>query len=102
MTAAAQATSAPAAATRPARPDDWGLCGKRSGDRGRSARGARCGLRVALLLAVLFGVLTAGVSVVRPASASAATLSCPNGATMSFVAHEDDSVLFLSPDLVHD
>ena len=34
--------------------------------------------------------------------ASAATPSCPNGATMTVVAHEDDSLLFQNPDLLHD
>ena len=36
------------------------------------------------------------------AATFAATPSCPLGATMNIVAHEDDDLLFLSPDLLHD
>src|SRR4051812_27265299 len=36
------------------------------------------------------------------ASSFATTPSCPLGATMNIVAHEDDDLLFLSPDLIHD
>jgi LmbE family N-acetylglucosaminyl deacetylase len=33
---------------------------------------------------------------------TSATAACPSGATMNVVAHEDDDLLFLSPDLLHD
>lgn len=32
----------------------------------------------------------------------AASDSCPNGTTVNIVAHEDDDILFLSPDILHD
>ena len=35
-------------------------------------------------------------------AARAASSSCPNGTTLNVVAHEDDDLLFLSPDLLHD
>jgi uncharacterized repeat protein (TIGR01451 family) len=35
-------------------------------------------------------------------SGQGATAACPSGATMSIVAHPDDDLLFLSPDLLHD
>jgi hypothetical protein len=35
-------------------------------------------------------------------SAAVAQPLCNNGASMNIVAHEDDDILFLSPDLVHD
>jgi GlcNAc-PI de-N-acetylase len=49
-------------------------------------------LNALLLLASLFGL----------ASAAAAHHACNNGASMNVVAHEDDDLLFLSPDLFHD
>jgi LmbE family N-acetylglucosaminyl deacetylase len=36
------------------------------------------------------------------ASAALAQPECNNGASMNIVAHEDDDILFLSPDLIHD
>src|SRR5262245_21595945 len=36
------------------------------------------------------------------ASPVGATAGCPVGATMDVVAHQDDDLLFLSPDLIHD
>ena len=36
------------------------------------------------------------------ASAAAAQAECNNGASMNIVAHEDDDILFLSPDLIRD
>ena len=36
------------------------------------------------------------------ASPVGATAACPSGATMDVVAHQDDDLLFLSPDLLHD
>ena len=38
----------------------------------------------------------------RAAAAPAATTACPNGTTVTTAAHEDDSLLFESPDIVHD
>ena len=35
-------------------------------------------------------------------SAAVAQPECNNGASMNIVAHEDDDLLFLSPDLIHD
>lgn len=35
-------------------------------------------------------------------SAQAQTLSCSSGSTLNIVAHEDDDLLFLSPDLLND
>ena len=37
-----------------------------------------------------------------PADAAAAQPQCNSGASMNIVAHEDDDLLFLSPDLLHD
>src|SRR5262245_7619445 len=45
-----------------------------------------------LLLSCLLGL----------ASAAVAEPECNNGASMNIVAHEDDDLLFLSPDLIHD
>jgi hypothetical protein len=45
-----------------------------------------------LLLSCLLGL----------ASAAVAEPECNNGASMNIVAHEDDDLLFLSPDLLHD
>ena len=45
-------------------------------------------------------VCLAGLLVART-GAAAATTSCPNGSTMTVVAHEDDAILFLNPDLQH-
>jgi LmbE family N-acetylglucosaminyl deacetylase len=36
------------------------------------------------------------------ASPVGATAACPTGATMNVLAHQDDDLLFLSPDLLHD
>ena len=51
----------------------------------------------------LFAVLVAmlGVLLGRAGAASAAAANCSAGSTMIIVAHEDDSLLFLSPDLIH-
>ena len=45
------------------------------------------------------GLLFFGLHVDRGGSA---TPACPAGATVNVVAHQDDDLLFLSPDLVHD
>jgi len=45
-----------------------------------------------LLLSCLLGL----------ASTAVAEPECNNGASMNIVAHEDDDLLFLSPDLIHD
>ena len=42
----------------------------------------------------------AGQDIVRPVFA--ATSACPQGSTLDVVAHQDDDLLFLSPDLLHD
>jgi len=42
------------------------------------------------------------VNLLGPASAAAAQPQCNNGTIMNIVAHEDDDLLFLSPDLLHD
>ena len=57
--------------------------------------------RRAALVGLGFATIIA-VSVGKVQLASAASPACPNGSTMAFVAHEDDSLLFLSPDLLHD
>jgi LmbE family N-acetylglucosaminyl deacetylase len=64
---------------------------------------------VGVCTAVLLGVVSplaghADGSAARTPSASAAssTLGCSQGATLNFVAHPDDDLLFLSPDLLHD
>jgi LmbE family N-acetylglucosaminyl deacetylase len=49
---------------------------------------------VAAVLLVTALMLLAGVAVITPA--------CAQGTTLSIVAHQDDDLLFLSPDLLHD
>lgn len=54
------------------------------------------------LLAIVTAValaLALGLPATQP---RAATASCPDGTTMNVVAHEDDDLIFLSPDLLHD
>jgi LmbE family N-acetylglucosaminyl deacetylase len=60
--------------------------------------------RLGLLRTAVVIAMTASLALLVSLSgtASAATAGCPNGATMAVVAHEDDSILFLSPDLLHD
>jgi LmbE family N-acetylglucosaminyl deacetylase/mannose/fructose/N-acetylgalactosamine-specific phosphotransferase system component IIB len=53
----------------------------------------------AIAAAVLVAVV--GLLMGHAAVASAATANCSAGSTMIIVAHEDDSLLFLSPDLIH-
>ena len=62
----------------------------------RHSRRERC-VRLTVFLGAICAalLLTAGRS-------PAATAACPAGATMNVVAHEDDDLLFLSPDLLHD
>jgi LmbE family N-acetylglucosaminyl deacetylase len=57
----------------------------------------------------LYGVAVTAVLLLiasaLPASADSHSLifrTCPRGVTMNIVAHEDDDLLFLSPDLLHD
>ena len=52
---------------------------------------------LALTVTAVALVLLGGRSIVR-----SAPLACPQGTTLNFVAHEDDDLLFLSPDLLHD
>jgi len=52
---------------------------------------------VACAFAVLCGAL-----VLSAGSTPGATSTCPAGATLNVVAHPDDDLLFLSPDLLHD
>lgn len=52
-------------------------------------------------LAVALATAGALVAVGGP-QAAAANPSCPQGAIMNVVAHQDDDLLFLSPDLLHD
>lgn len=71
--------------------------------------------RVVVLVAVVFGVfgVLAGVRIadirgtsgsvrVVEASSSAPPSGCARGRTLNIVAHEDDDLLFLSPDLIRD
>ena len=51
-------------------------------------------------IAVIALIATLGVLFCRAGEASAAT-NCSAGSAMAIVAHEDDSLLFLSPDLMH-
>jgi LmbE family N-acetylglucosaminyl deacetylase len=57
---------------------------------------AKSRLFVAILLA------SVGMVLLAPAATHTATAACLSGATMNVVAHEDDDLLFLSPDLLHD
>src|SRR6476469_8273274 len=52
---------------------------------------------VALLMSIFVTVVVAG----RTATSAAAIGACPAGATLNVVAHEDDDILFQSPDLLH-
>jgi len=52
---------------------------------------------VALLMSIFVTVIVAG----RTATSAAAIGACPAGATLNVVAHEDDDILFQSPDLLH-
>lgn len=63
----------------------------------RMQRGGRIAVVMAAVVAVLDSVI---VSSTHRASADATT--CPAGTTMTFTAHQDDTILFLDPDLVHD
>ncbi|MGA2009157.1 MAG: PIG-L family deacetylase [Solirubrobacteraceae bacterium] len=65
----------------------------------RRCNGAARARRLAVWWAIALGVV--GVSLGH-AMASAASSACPSGATMAIVAHEDDSILFMNPDLLHD
>ena len=63
--------------------------------RGRDTPRRRLWVVVAVAVAVAqFGVLAP--------SGEAETFSCPQGAVLDIVAHEDDDLLFLSPDVLHD
>src|SRR5690348_16747395 len=66
----------------------------------------RCVLRrlVAPRARVAIPILLASAAMVllTPAATHTATSACPNGASMQFVAHEDDDLLFQSPDILHD
>ena len=53
-------------------------------------------------LTVLFTVLCSSALVLGGGSTSGATSACPAGATLNVVAHPDDDLIFLSPDLLHD
>ena len=57
-----------------------------------------------LALALTGVALTAllGVSVASGASMSASAASCPKGATLNFVAHQDDDLLFQNPKLLQE
>ena len=68
-----------------------------SGDSLRRGIAGRRAAQVVIGLATIIAV-----AVGNPQLASAASPACPNGSTMAVVAHEDDSLLFLSPDLSHD
>ncbi|MBO0729869.1 MAG: PIG-L family deacetylase, partial [Acidimicrobiaceae bacterium] len=58
--------------------------------------------RAKLRLIGLAGLLAVlGLMLGRAEAASAAILNCSAGSTMIIVAHEDDSLLFISPDLIH-
>jgi len=52
---------------------------------------------VAVLMSIFVTVVVAG----RTATSAAATGNCPAGSTLNVVAHEDDDILFQSPDLLH-
>ena len=52
-------------------------------------------------MACAFAVLC-GALVLSAGSTPGATSTCPAGATLNVVAHPDDDLLFLSPDLLHD
>jgi LmbE family N-acetylglucosaminyl deacetylase len=54
---------------------------------------------VAIAVTVLVG--TIGFVLARPGAASAASADCSAGSTMIIVAHQDDPLLFLNPDLIH-
>jgi LmbE family N-acetylglucosaminyl deacetylase len=59
------------------------------------------------VLGVLAGMRIAGVDAsgsvrVVEASSAAPVTGCARGSTVNIVAHEDDDLLFLSPDLIHD
>lgn len=62
---------------------------------------ARVDLRARRVMLLAAAVLLAVVWLAAPRSALAASPSCPNGSTMDIVAHQDDTLLFLSPDLLH-
>jgi LmbE family N-acetylglucosaminyl deacetylase len=62
----------------------------------RSARGVSGLARLAVLLAV------AGMLLLPAASAQGAMDGCPFGATLNVVAHQDDDLLFLNPDILDD
>ncbi|MGZ6295092.1 MAG: PIG-L family deacetylase, partial [Candidatus Limnocylindrales bacterium] len=59
------------------------------------AVGRATGLAVAVLLVL-------GTQWLASPGSIAAASGCPQGSTMNVVAHEDDDLLFLSPDLLHD
>lgn len=72
-----------------------------------SARLRRCALAatlaVALAVALTVALTVAGAIVpVGGPSTARANPSCPQGAVFNVVAHQDDDLLFLSPDLLHD
>jgi LmbE family N-acetylglucosaminyl deacetylase len=56
--------------------------------------------RLMTILAAVFA--TIGVSLHTSSVASAASATCPNGSTMAVVAHEDDTLLFINPDILND
>jgi LmbE family N-acetylglucosaminyl deacetylase len=58
-------------------------------------------IRCALLRACIV-LLAAAALPAFAGSASAAGAGCPGGSTLAVVAHEDDDLLFLSPDQLHD
>jgi LmbE family N-acetylglucosaminyl deacetylase len=66
-------------------------------------RRGRVASAVALLAAALTVVgLLAGMWPGRTPAALAASPSCPLGSSMYTAAHEDDTILFMNPDLFHD
>src|SRR5205085_11614279 len=58
--------------------------------------GGRALVAIVAVLAAIICLLPAATT------GAAATAACPSGATMNIVAHQDDDLLFLSPDLLHD
>ena len=63
----------------------------------RTSRGARRPLALLISLALL-GAATA----LLQSSPAGAAVNCSGGSTVNVVAHQDDDLLFLSPDLIHD
>jgi LmbE family N-acetylglucosaminyl deacetylase len=68
---------------------------------GTTARARRWRSRTALTMAVGLAMTAVTLASFSHQPASAA-VSCSSGKTLNIVAHEDDDLLFLSPDLLHD